>query len=133
MAEEIVKLKEFFYRGKSVEELKKLDVREFAKYLPSRNRRSILRNFNSVEKFIKRIEKKNGMKKRTKTHLRDMVIVPKMIGQVIYVHNGKTFQEVRILPTMIGHRLGEMALTRQKVTHGSPGIGSTKSSSGDKK
>ena len=55
MAEEIiVKSKESFYRGKSVEELKKLDVREFAKYLPSRARRTVLRNFHQAEDFLKR-------------------------------------------------------------------------------
>ena len=55
MKEEIqIRAKEHIYRGKSIEELKKLDVREFAKYLPSRSRRSVLRQFGTIENFIKR-------------------------------------------------------------------------------
>ncbi len=124
----IVKSKEAFYRGKSLEELKTLDVREVAKYLPSRSRRTVLRNFQLIENFIKRCEKKIAKKKRIKTHLRDIVVVPRMVGMRIGIYNGKTFNDITITHNMIGHRLGEFSLTRQKVTHGEPGIGATKSS-----
>ncbi len=134
MAEEvIVKSKEFFYRGKSLDFLKSLDVRECAKYLPSRSRRSVLRNFQTIENFIKRCEKKIAKSKKIKTHLRDIVVVPKMVGMTISVYNGKTFNDVALTHNMIGHRLGEFSLTRQKVSHGSPGIGATKSSAGAQK
>lgn len=129
----IVKSKELFYRGKPVEELKKLDVREVAKYLPSRSRRSVLRNFQVLENFIKRCENKISCKKKIRTHLRDIVILPKMVGMTISVYNGKEFRDVAITYTMIGHRLGEFSLTRQKVQHGAPGIGATKSSAGVQK
>ena len=62
-----------------------------------------------------------------------MIIVPRLVGMIIYVYNGKEFNELRVNHNMIGHRLGEFSLTREKVTHGTPGIGSTKSSAGDKK
>jgi small subunit ribosomal protein S19 len=134
MAEEIiVKSKELFYRGKSLDSLKTLDVREVAKYLPSRSRRSILRNFQVIENFIKRCEAKIAKKKKIRTHLRDVVIVPKLVGMIIGVYNGRTFNDVNISHNMIGHRLGEFALTRQKVQHGAPGIGATKSSAGMQK
>ncbi len=133
MAEEIIKSKKIFYRGKTLDELKVLEVRESAKYLSSRSRRSILRNFQAVENFIKRCEKKILQKKRIKTHLRDIVIVPKLVGLSIQVHNGKNFEEVLITVPMIGHRLGEFAFTRQKVTHSAAGIGATKSSKAQKK
>ncbi|HLF53835.1 MAG TPA: ribosomal protein S19 family protein [Candidatus Nanoarchaeia archaeon] len=134
MAEEvIVKSKELFYRGKSVDFLKSLDVRECAKYLPSRSRRSVLRNFQSIEQFIKRCEDKISKNKKIKTHLRDIVVVPKLVGMTIGIYNGKTFNDANITHNMIGHRLGEFSLTRQKVSHGSPGIGSTKSSAAKKK
>ncbi|MEK6892965.1 MAG: 30S ribosomal protein S19 [Nanoarchaeota archaeon] len=134
MADEIiVKSKELFYRGKHLEELKKLDVREFAKYLPSRSRRTVLRNFDSIEKFVNLCEEKISRNKKIKTHLRDIVIVPKMVGMAIQVYTGKSFNEVRITHLMIGHRLGEFALTRQRVHHGNPGIGATKSSSAEAK
>jgi len=134
MAEEvIVKSKELSYRGQSLDHLKSLDVREAAKYLPSRSRRSVLRNFQAIEQFIRRCEKKTERKKKIKTHLRDIVVMPKMVGMSISVYNGQKFNEVKIIHKMIGHRLGEFSLTRQKVNHGSPGIGSTKSSSGAQK
>jgi small subunit ribosomal protein S19 len=131
--EQSVKRKEQIYRGKTVEELKKLDVREVSKYLPSRSRRSILRNFNVIERFIKRCQKRAEKGKKIKTHLRDLVIVPQLTGLTISVHNGKAFQDVQITHEMIGHRLGEFAQTRGRVNHGSAGIGATKSSRAQKK
>jgi len=129
---EILK-KDVLYRGKTIEYLKTLDVRESAKFLPTRSRRSILRNFDVIERFIKRCEKKISQNKRIKTHARDMVIVPKLVGLTIGIHNGKDFQDAKILSEMIGHRLGEFAMTRHKVSHGVAGIGSTKGSRALKK
>jgi len=119
---------EFIYRGKTLEELKRLDVREFAKFLPARQRRSVLRNFQKIENFIRKCEKKIKNEKPIRTHLRDMIIVPIMVDWTIFVHNGKEFKQVKILPEMIGHRLGEFAPTRGRVQHGAPGIGATRSS-----
>lgn len=130
--QEVVK-KDVLYRGKNLDYLKTLDVRESAKYLPSGSRRYILKNFDVVEKFIKRCEKKISKNKRIKTHSREMVIVPKIVGLTIGIHNGKAFQDIQILPEMIGHRFGEFAMTRSKVAHGAAGIGSTKGSRALKK
>ncbi len=118
--------KEFTYKGNTIEELKKLDVREFAKFTTSRQRRTILRNFQQIEEFVNRsIEKlKNG--KRVRTHQRDIVIVPGMVGMTIQVYNGNNFVPVEIIGDMLGHRLGEFSPTRGKVKHGSAGIGATK-------
>jgi len=63
-----------------------------------------------------------------KTHCRNMVILPEMVGLTIGVHNGKEFQSVEIVPEMIGHLLGEFAVTCKKVAHGNPGIGASRSS-----
>src|SRR3989338_1553450 len=131
--DERVKKREQIYRGKSLEELKTLDVRESAKYLNSASRRSVLRQFNSIEEFIKLCEEKTERKKKIKTHLRDLVIVPRLVGYNIGVHNGKNFENIEISVEMIGHRLGEFALTRSKVNHGSAGIGATKSYKAQKK
>src|SRR3989338_8016013 len=128
-----VESKEHFYRGKSLEELKTLDVREVAKFLPSRSRRSVLRKFDVIEKFIKRCENKKAKNKKIRTHFRDIVIVPKLVDLTIGIYNGKNFQDITITNEMIGHRLGEFAVTRSKVTHGSAGIGATKSSRAQKK
>ncbi|MEK6844310.1 MAG: ribosomal protein S19 family protein [Nanoarchaeota archaeon] len=131
--QEIVIKKDILYRGKDIDYLKGLDVREAAKFLPSRSRRTVLKNFDKVEKFIKSCEKKLQREKRIKTHLRSMVIMPKLVGMTIGTHNGKTFQDVVVIPDMIGHRLGEFTLTRSKVSHGAAGIGATKGSKALKK
>jgi len=120
--------KEFTFRGKTTEELKKLDIREFAKLLPARERRTVLRQFNEIERFVNRCKVKMEKKKQIKTHLRDIIIVPKMIGMRIFIYNGKTFNSVEIIEEMLGHRLGEFSLTRNRVHHGSAGVGATKGS-----
>ena len=63
-----------------------------------------------------------------KTHLRDTVIIPEMVGCMVGVHNGKTYNQVEIKAEMIGHYLGEFSLTYKPVKHGRPGIGATHSS-----
>jgi small subunit ribosomal protein S19 len=128
-----VKVKEALYRGQKIEDLKTLDVRESAKYLPSRSRRSVMRHFDQIEKFVKKCEIKSSKNKRIRTHLRDLVIVPQLVGKKIGVHTGREFQEVELTHEMIGHRLGEFAPTRTRVSHGSAGIGATKSSRAQKK
>ena len=123
-----IQRKQFIYRGKSVEELKELEVREFAKYLPSRQKRTVLRNFQVIEDFVKRAKTKLEKGKKIKTHSRDIIIVPQMIGMAIQVHNGKTFIPIQIEPEMLGHRLGEMSGTRSKIAHSKAGVGATKGS-----
>ena len=89
-----LKRKDFTYRGKTLDELKALDVREFAKYLKSRERRATLRQFNEIEKFVARANKKIAKNRPVRTHNRDFVIVPRMVGMKIGVHDGKTFAPV---------------------------------------
>lgn len=120
--------KEFKYRGKMLEELKKMDTREFAKLVRSRERRTILRQFNEIEKFVSKCKNKTEKKKQIKTHTRNLVIVPKMLGYKVGIYNGRNFISIELLPEMLGHRLGEFSVTRQKVAHGAAGIGATKSS-----
>lgn len=63
-----------------------------------------------------------------KTHLRNMIVVPEMIGSVVGVYNGKTFNQVEIKPEMVGHYLAEFSISYKPVKHGRPGIGATHSS-----
>ena len=51
-----------------------------------------------------------------------------MMGVKILVHKGKEFIPIMITEEMIGHCLGEMTLTRNRVAHSAPGVGATKSS-----
>ena len=118
--------KEFTYRGKTLEELKKMGISEFKELLPARQRRSLKRDLTDQQKrLLKRI---NNKENDIETHCRDMIILPEMIGFMIRIHNGKEFVAVMITEEMIGHYLGEFAITRQKVEHSAPGIGSTRSS-----
>jgi len=118
--------KEFFYHGKSVQDITKMSVEDFAKLVPSRERRKIKRGFTEIEKKLLVDMKENP--KDVKTHARDMIILPEMIGKTIKVYNGKEWVQLIIEPEMLGHRLGEFALTRKQVRHSAPGIGATKSS-----
>lgn len=123
--------KEFSYRGKTLEELQKMDLKEFASLLTSRERRKVSRGFRDAEKkLLEKIDKfkAGATKKPVKTHCRAMVVLPIMVGMKIQIHNGKAFVPIDIMPEMIGHRLGEFAMTRVKVAHSAPGIGATKSS-----
>ncbi len=121
-----IRRKEFTYRGKTLEELKKLDVREFAKYLRSKQRRNVLRQFQKIENFVSSAKIKINRNKSVKTHQRDLTIVPEMVGMKIFVHNGKSFVSVDITGEMLGHKLGEFSLTRARVKHGKSGVGATK-------
>ena len=121
-----IKKKEFTYKGLTIEELKKLDVREFAKYLRSRQRRTALRQFQKIEDFINRSREKQKRDKKIRTHQRDLVVVPQMVGMKISIYNGKTFVPVEVTDEMLGHKFGEFAPTRGRVKHGSAGVGATK-------
>lgn len=120
--------KEITFRGKSLEELKKIDTREFAKLVKSRTRRAILKQTQKIENFVAKCQELTESKKPIRTHERELVIVPKMVDYNINIHNGKTFLPIQINMEMLGHRLGEFAITREKVKHGAAGIGATKSS-----
>ena len=126
--------KEFSYRGHSLEELQNMSMDEFIKLLPSRQRRTLLRGLDHVQRTllenIRRSKKaiKGNEKVIVKTHARDMIILPEMTGVNLLIHNGKEFTAVEIEPEMIGHYLGEFAITNKPVRHGSPGIGASRSS-----
>ena len=119
-------VKVFTMKGKTIEELQKMSLEDFSKLIPSRQRRALLRGFSNEEKkFLERLRKSN---KPVRTHLREMVIIPEMVFKKVLVHNGNTWVGVDIKPEMVGHRLGEFALTRKRVIHSAPGVGATKSS-----
>lgn len=120
------KKKELTFKGKTIEELKQLEVREFAKYLRSRDRRTLLRQFQDIENFIGMMNEKTSKNKSIRTHKRYVVITPQFVGKKVFVYNGKIFVPVEITIEMLGHRLGEFAVTRTKVKHGTAGIGASK-------
>lgn len=126
--------KEFTYRGYTLEQLQSMSMDEFITLLPSRQRRSLHRGLPPEQRtLLENLRKaKEAMRKggnvTIKTHARDMVILPEMVGLTIHIHNGKEFVPVEIKPEMIGHYLGEFAITNKPVKHGTPGIGASRSS-----
>ncbi len=68
----------------------------------------------------KRIEalNKSGEKKVLKTWSRDSTIFPQMVGHTVGVHDGKRHVPIFITENMVGHKLGEFALTRIFKGHG---------------
>ncbi|MEM0065980.1 MAG: 30S ribosomal protein S19 [Sulfolobales archaeon] len=142
----------FRYRGKSLEELMNMPMDELVKLLPARARRSLLRmsdpeiRVKMVEygmlkserdeperlKLLRKVLKAREMLARgknvvIKTHVRDAIVLPVMVGLTIAVYNGKEYVPVKITPEMIGHYLGEFAITTKKVEHGEPGLKATRS------
>jgi len=123
---------EFTYRGHTLDELQAMSVDEVAELLPARQRRSIERGL-SVEKRKLLEDAREADPEETasdplRTHLRDMPVLPEMVGLTVAVHDGQSFERVEIEPEMIGHFLGEFQLTRTSVEHGQAGIGATRSS-----
>ncbi|MEM0153170.1 MAG: 30S ribosomal protein S19 [Ignisphaera sp.] len=126
--------KKYRYRNKTLEELVDMPMDDLVKLLPARARRSLNRGFSPrqrrlLEKVIEARQKLLNECKESiiKTHVRNMLILPIMVGLTIAVHNGKEFVPVRITPEMIGHYLGEFALTTKQVKHGEPGLKATRS------
>ena len=124
-------VKKFTFRGLSTEETDSLSGEKLFDLLSSRARRSLKRGINDGKrKLIDEIkEAKAGNNKNTiKTHLRDLIILPYMVGVTVNVFSGKEFMPVTISNEMIGHYLGEYVITNKRVTHGAPGVGSSRSS-----
>lgn len=118
--------KEFHWRGKTEEELKGMEIKEFMGLVKAKERRVLKRGFTEAQKkLMKRVLRKD---KNIKTHCRDLIIVPHLLGMILKIYNGKEFLPVTITAEMLGHRLGEFAHTRKMVTHSSAGVGATRSS-----
>ena len=121
--------KKFTYRGKTLEELEAMNLEDFAKLLPARQRRNIRRGLpKQCKKLLETIRQNKGKDKFIRTHVRDMIILPEMVGAKVRIYNGKEFKPVIIEEAMISHYLGEFSQTRSKVKHSAPGLGATRSS-----
>lgn len=116
---------EFTFRGKTLNELNQMNLNQFSELLDARGRRKINRGLRENEKkMLQDLENKDTVR----THERDMIVVPKMVGKTIEVYDGNEFVSVEIEEEMLGHYLGEFAKTRKRVSHSAPGLGATRSS-----
>ncbi|HDQ59638.1 MAG TPA: 30S ribosomal protein S19 [Candidatus Woesearchaeota archaeon] len=128
-------IEKFTFRGLTLDKLKDMPLKEFMKLVPSRQRRSLKRGPTIAQKnFMKKVKKARSeleigkQPKMIKTHCRDVVITPNMMGLKIGVYNGKEYIEVEITPEKLGHVLGEFTYNRKRVAHSSPGVGATRGS-----
>jgi small subunit ribosomal protein S19 len=128
-------VREFRFRGLNVEQLKNLSIEALLPLLNARQRRSLDKRVGKYmndekRKLRERIKNvREGNSKQTiRTHVRDMIILPDMVGITLNIHNGKDFSPITIKPEMIGHYLGEYSITNKRVQHGAPGVGASRSS-----
>ena len=122
---------ELRYRGKNLAELQKLDLKDVVKLLPARQRRTLTRGVLDRNKpLLAKIKRAQAgqHKKPIKTHARDMIVLPDMVGMTFHIHAGNVYKMIMITEEMIGLFFGELVVTRHKVEHSAPGIGATKSS-----
>ncbi|KAL2559285.1 40S ribosomal protein S15-3 [Forsythia ovata] len=130
-----ISFKKFSFKGVDLDALLDMSTDELVKLFHARARRRFQRGLKwNPMALIKKLRKakreappgeKPGI---VKTHLRNMIIVLKMIGSVIGVYNGKTFNTVEIKPEMISFYLIEFSISYKPIKHGRPGIGATHSS-----
>lgn len=128
-------VREFKFKGYTPEQLQTLSIENLLPLLNSRQRRSLDKRVSTYMNDEKRklrekvkLAREGKLKGQLRTHVRDMIILPDMVGLTIHVHNGKEFFQVNIKPEMIGHYLGEYAITNKRVQHGAPGVGASRSS-----
>jgi len=124
-------VKKFDYQGIDLVELEKMPMEKLFQLFPARARRSLTRGItDSKRKLIEEIKlaKAGKLKNPVRTHLRDLIILPYMVGVQVNVFSGKEFVAVNISPEMISHYLGEYVITNKRVSHGAPGVGASRSS-----
>lgn len=136
-------LKKFQYKGKDLDALLDMNNQELIQLMPSRIRRKFNRmsqiGRDSPKVEVRNLLKFNGLLKRLRkakeeaavldkpkmirTHLRDAVVLPEMVGSMVGVYNGKMIAVIEVRPEMIGRFLGEFSLTYKPTLHGRPGLG----------
>ncbi|KAJ5529691.1 hypothetical protein N7527_003084 [Penicillium freii] len=127
--------RKFSYRGIDLDQLLDLSSEQLRDVVHARARRRFNRGLKRkpmglIKKLrkAKQEAKPNEKPDLVKTHLRDMIVVPEMIGSVVGIYSGKEFNQVEIKPEMVGHYLAEFSISYKPVKHGRPGIGATHSS-----
>ena len=121
-------VKEFTYHGLSKEELANISNEKLFKLFTARVRRSLTRGINDDKRKLMEEMKDKNNKNPIKTHLRDVIILPYMVGVTVHIFSGKEFVPITITLQMVGHYLGEYVITNKRVNHGAPGVGASRSS-----
>uniref|UniRef100_A0ABK0L6K5 40S ribosomal protein S15 n=1 Tax=Rattus norvegicus TaxID=10116 RepID=A0ABK0L6K5_RAT len=113
--------RKFTYCGVDLDQLLDMSYEQLMQLYSARQRghlkRGLRRKQHSVLKRLRKAKKEAPPMEK-----------PEMVGSMVGVYNGKTFNQVEIKPEMIGHYLGEFSITYKPVKHGRPGNGATHSS-----
>ena len=127
--------KKFTFKGLELEQVLDLSKEELVDFVNARARRRMKKGFGAkYQAYVKKLVKAKAAAgpldrpEPIKTHLRNMIIVPAMIGSQIAVYNGKVFNIAMITADMVGMYTGEFSITYRPVRHGRPGIGSNNAS-----
>lgn len=124
-------VKEFAYRGVPHGELEAMPMGRLFGLFTARQRRSLTRGItDNKRKLIEEVKAARAGKSEApiKTHVRDLIVLPYMVGVTVNVFSGKEFVPVTVSEEMIGHYLGEYVVTNKRVQHGAPGVGASRSS-----
>mmetsp|Transcript_139452 Transcript_139452/g.197411 ORF Transcript_139452/g.197411 Transcript_139452/m.197411 type:complete len:135 (-) Transcript_139452:230-634(-) len=121
--------KKFTYRGMSLEQLLALPREELIEHFTTKQRRRFNRGMkHKFSRLMNKLKKaKQGLQPgekppAVKTHMRDGIFLPEMVGNVIGIYSGKEFVNVEVKFDMIGQYFGEFALTYKPLSHGKPGL-----------
>merc|ERR1712214_64568 len=109
-------VRKFTYRGLELDDLLKLPTESLESLFRSRIRRKLRRSKGFKGKNLKPGEKPPMIK----THLRNCVVTPEMIGSIVGVYTGKEYKPVEVKFDMIGKYLGEFAMTYNPTLHNRP-------------
>eukprot|EP00477_Mikrocytos_mackini_P000349 GAHX01000371.1.p1 GENE.GAHX01000371.1~~GAHX01000371.1.p1 ORF type:complete len:147 (+),score=27.74 GAHX01000371.1:41-481(+) len=120
------KLRKLSYRGVGEEELKVMKNADFIQYLPATRRRRFKKGISEdYKKVIQKAKKRkeeavgtNAPPKLIKTHCRDAIVLPSMLGCTFGVYNGRDFIEFEADIPKLGCHFGWFSPTRKPVHHG---------------
>ena len=74
--------------------------------------RSLKKGPHVDQRLLAKVERQGSSKREIKTWSRDCTIVPDFIGHTFMIHNGRQFIKLFVTEDMVGHKLGEFAMTR---------------------
>merc|ERR1719336_2848574 len=117
--------RKYSYRGIDLDKLLDMSNQDLMELFRARQRRKFSRGIKrgpiTLLKKLRKAKRETAYGEKpeaVKTLLRNMVIVPEMIGSIVGVYNGKLFINVEVKPEMVGHYLAEFSITYKPIKHG---------------
>eukprot|EP00811_Abedinium_folium_P010930 NODE_20112_length_812_cov_8.046715.p2 GENE.NODE_20112_length_812_cov_8.046715~~NODE_20112_length_812_cov_8.046715.p2 ORF type:complete len:143 (+),score=40.03 NODE_20112_length_812_cov_8.046715:102-530(+) len=126
-------LKTFTYKGVELPQLLDMNIEQVMELFRARIRRKfargLKRNYHTLLRKLRKSKKACPYGEKpvpVKTHMRNQMIIPEMIGSVVGVYNGKQYINVEVKPEMLGHYMAEFSITYKPIRHGRGGGGGGK-------